>query len=89
MLAKTILEEFKLVCELRRLCPRTIKGYYNSTLLFLTWLEQKHGMKHLEDVRPQHIKLYIQYRKSSAAFTSEKQKQKECPEGHSFMSDTA
>ena len=61
MLAKTILEEFKLECELRRLSARTIKGYYNSTLLFLTWLDQKHGMKELEDVRPQHIKLYIQY----------------------------
>ena len=40
MLAKDTLEEFKLECELRRLTPRTIKGYYNSTLLFLTWLER-------------------------------------------------
>ena len=28
MLAKDTLEEFKLECELRRLTPRTIKGYY-------------------------------------------------------------
>ena len=33
MLAKDTLEEFKLECELRRLTPRTIKGYYSSTLL--------------------------------------------------------
>ena len=61
MLAKDALEGFKLECELRRLTPRTIKGYYNSTLLFLTWLERQQGIKELEDIRPQHIKMYIQY----------------------------
>ena len=61
MLAKDTLEEFKLECELRRLTVRTIKGYYNSTLLFLTWLEQQHEIKELEAIRPQHIKQYIQY----------------------------
>ena len=61
MLAKDTLEEFKLECELRRLTPRTIKGYYNSTLLFLTWLERQQEIKELEAIRTQHIKLYIQY----------------------------
>ena len=61
MLAKDKLEEFKLECELRRLTPRTIKGYYNSTLLFLTWLERQEEIKELEAIRPQHIKMYIQY----------------------------
>ena len=50
MLAKDTLEEFKLECELRRLTPRTIKGYYNSTLLFLTWLERQHEIKELEAI---------------------------------------
>ena len=61
MLAKDTLEEFKLECELRRLTPRTIKGYYNSTLLFLTWLERQEEIKELEAIRPRHIKMYIQY----------------------------
>jgi len=61
MLAKDTLEEFKLECELRRLTPRTIKGYYNSTLLFLNWLERQQQIKALEAIRPQHIKQYIQY----------------------------
>jgi integrase/recombinase XerD len=61
MLAKDTLEEFKLECELRRLTPRTIKGYYNSTLLFLNWLERQQEIKELEAIRPQHIKQYIQY----------------------------
>ena len=61
MLAKDTLEEFKLECELRRLTPRTIKGYYNSTLLFLTWLERQQEIKELEAIRPQYIKQYIQY----------------------------
>ena len=61
LLAKDALEEFKLECELRRLTPRTIKGYYNSTLLFLTWLERQHQIIQLEEIRTQHIKMYIQY----------------------------
>ena len=61
MLAKDALEEFKLECELRRLTPRTIKGYYNSTLLFLNWLERQQEIKELEAICPQHIKQYIQY----------------------------
>ena len=61
MLAKDTLEEFKLECGLRRLTPRTIKGYYNSTLLFLTWLERQQEIKELEAIRPQYIKQYIQY----------------------------
>ena len=61
MLVKDTLEEFKLECELRRLTPRTIKGYYNSTLLFLTWLERQQEIKELEAIRPQHLKQYIQH----------------------------
>ena len=36
LLAKHCLEEFKLDCQLRRLAERTIKGYYNNTLNFLS-----------------------------------------------------
>lgn len=61
MLSKEILEEFKLECELRRLSPRTIKGYYNNTLQFLTWLERQQDNPNLEAIRPQHIKMYIQF----------------------------
>ena len=61
MLAKDTLEEFKLECELKRLTPRTIKGYYNSTLLFLTWLQRQHQIYELEEIRTQHIKMYIQH----------------------------
>ena len=48
-------------CELRRLTSRTIKGYYNSTLLFLTWLERQTEITELEEIRTQHVKMYIQY----------------------------
>lgn len=61
MLSKNVLEEFKMECELHRLSPGTIKGYYNSTLLFLTWLERPQNIVDLEEIRPQHIKQYIQY----------------------------
>ena len=57
MLAKDTLEESKLECGLRRLTPRTIKGYYNRTILFLTWLERQSEVKELEAIRLQLIKL--------------------------------
>ncbi len=61
MLSKDVLEEFRLECQLRRLTDRTIKGYYNSTLLFLTYLERQESITEIEEIRTQHIKLYIQY----------------------------
>lgn len=61
MFTKEILEEFKLECDLRRLTPRTIKGYYNSSLQFLTWLEKQQRVIELEEIRTTHIKMYMQY----------------------------
>lgn len=61
MLAKECLEEFKIECDLRRLSPRTTKGYYNSTALFLNYLEKHEGIDALEAIRHQHIKKYVQY----------------------------
>ena len=61
MFTKEILDEFKLECELRRLTPRTIKGYYNSSLQFLTWLEKQQDIIELEEIRTTHIKMYMQY----------------------------
>lgn len=39
MLTKECLEEFRVECGLRQLSPRTTKGYYNNTALFLNYLE--------------------------------------------------
>ena len=61
MLAKDTLEEFQLECALRRLAPRTIKGYYNSTLLLLNRLDRQQEITEPKAIRPQHIKQYIQY----------------------------
>ncbi len=41
MLFYDCLEEFQLDCTLRKLSIRTVKGYYNNTHLFLTFLEMK------------------------------------------------
>ena len=61
MLAKDCLEEFKVECGLRRLSSRTIKGYYNNTALFLTYLEKQAAITELEEVRTPHLKKYLQY----------------------------
>ena len=56
MLAKDCLEEFKVECDLRRLSPRTIKGYYNNTALFLNYLEKHEKLTQPEAIRLPHIK---------------------------------
>lgn len=61
MLARECLDEFKVECDLRRLSQRTTKGYYNSTALFLTYLENHGNATTLESIGTQHIKKYLQY----------------------------
>ena len=61
MLAKDCLEEFKVECDLRRLSPRTTKGYYNNTALVLNYLEKHEKITALEAIHPPHIKKYIQF----------------------------
>lgn len=54
-------EEFALDCELKRLSKRTIKGYYNNTVLCLTYLEKHFDVTEVEEIRTVHLKKYIQY----------------------------
>ena len=61
LLAKHCLDEFKLDCQLRRLSDRTIKGYYNNTLNFLTYAEKHHEITEVDEIRTVHVKHYIQY----------------------------
>ena len=61
MLAKDCLEEFKVECDLRRLSTRTTRSYYNSTALFLNFLDKHLQIRELESIHPPHIKKYIQY----------------------------
>lgn len=61
LLSKHCLDEFKLDCQLRRLSDRTIKGYYNNTLNFLTYAEKHHEITEVDEIRTVHIKHYIQY----------------------------
>lgn len=61
MLAKDCLVEFKLDCQLRRLSERTIKGYYNNTFNFLTFIAKNHFIDEIEQVHPIHIKDYVQF----------------------------
>ena len=61
MLSRDCLEEFKVECSLRRLSPRTTKGYYNNTALFLNYLEKHEKINTLEAIRSPHIKKYVQY----------------------------
>lgn len=53
------LDEFKLECELRRLSPRTIKGYYGNTARFLQFVYAQYGVDLIEDISGVHVKKYM------------------------------
>lgn len=61
MKARECVEEFKLECELRRLSKRTIKGYYNNTMLCLNYIEKHFKVTEIEEIRTLHLKKYVQY----------------------------
>ena len=61
MLTKHCLQEFILDCQLRRLSPRTVKGYHNNTHNFLIYSEKHYEITEVEEIRTVHIKQYIQY----------------------------
>ena len=61
MLARECLSEFRLECDLRRLSPRTIKGYYNNCALCLNFLEERYGIVDMDEIRAPHLKAYFQY----------------------------
>ena len=71
MLTKHCLQEFILDCQLRRLSPRTVKGYHNNTHNFLIYSEKHYEITEVEEIRTVHIKQYIQYllnKKLSASY---------------------
>lgn len=47
--------EFKIDCELRRLTPRTIKGYVNNNLQFAEYLKNEHQIEDIVEIKPAHI----------------------------------
>ena len=61
MYAKDCVKEFQLECELRRLSARTIRSYHNNVMLFLNYIEKHDAIDQIEDIRPLHIKQYVQY----------------------------
>jgi len=61
LFAKNCLEEYRLECQLRRLSKRTVQSYYNSAMLFLNYLEKEFDIREIEEIRPLHVKHYIQY----------------------------
>ena len=53
--------DFKIDCELRRLTPRTIKGYVNNNLQFAEYLQNEYQIEEIEEVKQSHIKQYVLY----------------------------
>ena len=61
MLITDCVHEFKVDCELRRLTPKTIKGYVNNNLQFAEYLQNEYQIEDIEEVKQAHIKQYVLY----------------------------
>lgn len=70
MLFMDCLEEFRLECILRKLSDRTVTSYYNNSNLFLCYTLKHFEEKKVQDLKPLHIKKYVQYLMSKKLKTS-------------------
>lgn len=55
-----VLEEFIFDCKLRRMSERTIKGYKNNNLRFITFIRNEYQVSELEKVHCKLIKAYLE-----------------------------
>ncbi|MDL2237043.1 tyrosine-type recombinase/integrase [Christensenellaceae bacterium OttesenSCG-928-K19] len=59
--AKALLKEFLLECEIRKFSPKTLKGYRDSNLYLLNYLEAEHQITLAEDISHIHIKRFLTF----------------------------
>ena len=59
MLVKEVLKEFAFDCEIRKISPRTLKGYRNNNLRFFNFIEKEYRITELEEITHLHIKKYF------------------------------
>ena len=59
MLLRDVLKEYKFDCKARKLSVKTIDGYVRMNGYLFDYLEQKHGIYDVEQVRASHIKQFL------------------------------
>ncbi len=68
MLMKDLAREFEFDCSVRNLSERTVKNYIRQISYFVAFLKQEYGIEMLEDVKPLHIKEFLnRYQKKERA----------------------
>ena len=61
MLAKDLLKEFNVECQIRKFSSKTIRSYYNNNLLFLNYCEKEFKITEVESIKNVHFKKYISF----------------------------
>ena len=59
MLIDELIDEFILDCEIRKFTAKTIKGYKNNLKYLMRFLEEKHSIINIEDVKTLHLKDFL------------------------------
>jgi integrase/recombinase XerD len=61
VLINEVLKEFIFDCEIRKISPRTLKGYKNNNQRFFNYIEQEFNITELEEFSHLHIKKYFRF----------------------------
>jgi len=61
LLINEALKEFIFDCEIRKISPRTLKGYRNNNLRFFNYVEHEFSITELEEFSHLHIKKYFRF----------------------------
>ena len=59
MYLKDAMTEYSFDCRIRKLSPKTIDNYMKQLRYFQTYLEEVHGITHVEEIRRTHIKHFL------------------------------
>lgn len=65
LLLRNILEEFVLELEIQNYSRKTIITYKSKNLNFIKYLENKHKITKIEDVKTLHVKSYVAWLKQA------------------------
>ena len=59
MYLKDAMTEYSFDCRIRKLSPKTIGNYMKQLRYFQTYLEEVHGITHVEEIKRTHIKHFL------------------------------
>lgn len=67
MKLQDVLKDYIVDCEVRRLSPKTVSGYYKLLRMFLLWIGNEYKVDAVSGLTTTHLKQYILFKEKSGA----------------------